>query len=263
MACNVVFLSFIAIGYASAQSPSIYFYSIESNVNNYSLLKIEFDTYLSKFGSYKFLPFKDNVTFEKFINSDMHGVCLLSSWHFQQLRAEALIEPFLVGRRNQANTQRYVLSASNGIRNIQKLRGERISSAGGESYTRSILSKMVAKEDAALLDTIDILVVPKDIDALMIVGFGIVKAALTTENSVAKFGEINPRQHKLLRAIATSEKVLLPLIAAPVTKGNDISHLLTVVDDMENQAEGLPRLRMLGLDGFEKLSAGQLKSLLR
>ncbi len=73
-----------------------------------------------------------------------------------------------------------------------------IASAGSEEYTRKHLKSMVGEKYAEAIDTCQILAVPKDIDALISIGFGLVQAALTTEYSLSKLSAINPGLYKKL-----------------------------------------------------------------
>ena len=170
----------------SSQSQTIYFYSAESNINNFKFLKMEFDRYLSDFGSFTFQPFANIKTFEKFIDSNFSGIYLLSSWHYKLLSTKKEIMPFLVGTHKSETTMKLVLSTQKGIGDIEQLLGGKIASSGSEGYTRRILEEVFGLETSSTLDTIDILAVPKDIDAIMGVGFGLVEAALTTKNSLEK-----------------------------------------------------------------------------
>ncbi len=51
-----VMVLFAAMGQVMGESPTVYFFSPETNINNFSSLKTEFDTYFGDKG--KFQPFK-------------------------------------------------------------------------------------------------------------------------------------------------------------------------------------------------------------
>ena len=57
----------VAIYTFAVSNATIYFYSTETNINNFKSLKMEFDRYLSKLGSFEFQPFIAKETFEKHI----------------------------------------------------------------------------------------------------------------------------------------------------------------------------------------------------
>jgi len=65
----------------AADKTMIYFYSSETNINNFKSLKMAFDQYLSKFGPYEFQPFRGRKAFEKHIEGQKNCfiVCRVGS----------------------------------------------------------------------------------------------------------------------------------------------------------------------------------------
>ena len=111
------FVFLLAEGVSASPKYTLYFYSSETNINNYSSLKAEFDLYLSTQGDYRFQPFCDRETFELFISDNQDGVFLLSSWHYQQLKERVPMEPVLVGLSKNRATQKRVLTTKKNIEN--------------------------------------------------------------------------------------------------------------------------------------------------
>ena len=240
---------------------TIYFYSPETNINNFSSLKAEFDSYLAERGDYQLQPFSKQTDFEKFVTGKKDGVLLVSSWHYRKLRDLLRLEPILVGALKNQSTQKRVLSTKKKMKNLADLKGQKIASAGSKEYTTTILRSMLGAENQDLLDSFRILVVPKDIDALMAVSFGMAKAALTTESSLGKLRKINPKQHGLLRQLATSEEALRPVVAAPKGSVTGLQALLAVIEGMGDRPEGVKRLKMIGLDRMKKLEDSERRIL--
>ncbi len=231
---------------------TVYFYNPETNINHYSLLKGEFDKYLSNYGPFKFQPFSDRKIFEEFLIKQRDGVFLLSSWHYRDLLGKVPIVPVFVGFLNGKTTQRKILSTKEDITSIDSLRGKSIASAGSEEYTKNILTQMLGKEKKNIIQSLKILTVPKDIDALMAVGFGMASSALTAENSFAKLLAINPKQYGLLNQLASME-TLLQIVAAPKQFNENVGLLLSIIQDMMSSAEGKRNLKMISLDGWKKV----------
>ncbi len=231
---------------------TVYFYNPETNINNYVLLKGEFDRYLSGYGSFKFQPFSDSITFEKFLMKQRDGVFLLSSWHYRDMLGKVPIEPVFVGFLKGKTTQRKILSAKESITSIDSLKGKSIASAGSEEYTRNILIQMLGKEKKDIIDSVKILTVPKDIDALMAVGFGMASSALTAEISFSKLLAINPKQYGMLNQLASME-TLLQIVAAPKQFDENVGLLLSIIQDMVSSIDGKMNLKMISLDGWEKV----------
>ncbi len=246
----VSFLFFSSI--FAAPTNTIYFYSPESNINNYVLLKSEFDRCLSHYGHFQFQPFSDRKTFENFITKRNDGVFLLSSWHYQELKGDFPIEPVFVGISNNKSTYREILYSNEDITSIDLLRNRSIASSGNEDYTKDVLIQMLGKERRNIIDSLKILTVPKKIDALMAVGFDLADCALTTEDSFGKLLIINPKRYKMLRQLA-SKDMLLQIIAVPKQFDGDIKLLLSIIEEMMLSTDGRRSLKMIGLDGWQKI----------
>lgn len=232
---------------------TVYFYNPETNINNYVLLKGEFDKYLSNYGPFKFQPFSDRETFEKFIIKQRDGIFLLSSWHYHDLSEKVSMQPILVGFLKGKTTQRKILSANENITSIDYLKGKSIASAGSEEYTKNILIQMLGEDKKKIIDSLKILTVPKDIDALIAVGFGMASSALTSEISFAKLLAINPKQCSMLNQLGSTE-TLLQIVAAPQPFDENVLLLLSIIQDMSSTLEGKRNLKMISLDGWKKIS---------
>ncbi len=250
---------------------TIYFYNPETNINNFASLKIEFDRYLSDYGLFKFQPFSDRKTFEKFIAGKNDGVFLLSSWHYQSLARKLPIESVLVGvsegksmhRKILSTKARYITSIDSleDIINIDSLEGKSVASSGSEDYTRNILVQMLGEGKKNIVDSLKILTVPKDIDALMAVVFEMASLALTTEQGLTKLMSINLKQYGKLKHLVASKEILLPIIAKPKQPDERVNLLLTVIEEMGTSLEGRKKLKMLGIDGWKRLSKAERISL--
>ena len=250
---------------------TIYFYNPETNINNYALLKREFDKYLSDYGNFEFQPFSNSDTFEKYAIVEPEGIFVVSSWYYKILSKKFSIEAALIGVLEGKSMHRKILSIKEqditsadsleDIINIDSLEGKVVTSSGNEEYTRSTLIQMLGEEKRGVIDSLKILTVPKDIDALMAVGFGIANLALTTKNSLIKLYGINPKQYNMIRTLVISDDILLPIVAVPKQSGKKTERLITIIKDMEMSLEGTRKLKMLGLDGWERLSKAERISL--
>ncbi|GJQ59988.1 MAG: hypothetical protein SCALA701_27890 [Candidatus Scalindua sp.] len=250
------FIWFIFLSEIVASPYTIYFYNPETNINNFALLKSEFDKYLSGYGPFTFQPFSDRKTFEKFVDKKRDGIFLLSSWHYQYLKEKIPIEPVYVGISKGKPTQRKILFVKENIMSIESLKGRSIASSGSEEYTKNILLRMLGKEKVSIVNSLKILTVPKDIDALMAFGFGMANAALTTEHTKAKLLTINPKLCDMLKELAGTE-TYLQIVAAPKQINEDIQRLLSLVEKMTSSMGGRKNLKMISLDGWKEVSSAE------
>ncbi|MDR4499765.1 MAG: hypothetical protein MRK02_17880 [Candidatus Scalindua sp.] len=239
---------------------TIYFYNPETNINNFVLLKNEFDRYLSEHGQFTFQPFSDKETFEKFAAKRKSGIFLISSWHYQDLSKKIQIEPVLIGILKGKPIQRKILFAKGDITNVDSLMGKSIASSGSEDYTKNILLQMLGKGKEDIINSLNVLTVPKDIDALMAFGFGMSDAALTTEHTQEKLSKINPKLCNMLNELASTE-TYLQIVAAPKQSDENIQQLLSLIAKMTSSLDGRKNLKMISLDGWKKVSKAERKYL--
>ncbi|MBF0288469.1 MAG: hypothetical protein HQM14_11685 [SAR324 cluster bacterium] len=260
---GLILLSPGLITVAKGADNEVYFYNPESNVNNFTALKREFDRYLQSLGNYRFVPFNHIQFFEKHLQIDqtakMHknAVYLLSSWYYKNLILHYPLHAALIGTIKGKVTQKKILSAQQTISSLQLLQGTNITSAGNQDYTKNILIELMGEDKRKIVSTLQILSVPNDIDALIAVGFGLSHAALTTEYSRSIWASINPQLSQTLNTLAISKDLLLPVVAIPEKPTSGTLELLKVIERMEQEKKGLMLLQMLGLDGWKVIGKNE------
>lgn len=241
-----------------AETITIYFYSSETNINNFKALKMEFDRYLSDFGPYQFQPFSERETFEQEIKGKQNCLFVLSSWHYTNIYQEYKLTPVFVGLRNRKISQKNLL-VSSGTVDLTTVLGGRIASASSEHYSKTLLGQML--HDQTLLPQLKILTVPKDIDALMSLGFGMAKAALTTDYSLNTLNMLNPALYKQMKILAESDETLLLIVAMAKESLEDVQPLMKVLQEMPTTPNGKKNMRMLGLDEWYPLNSSEIAEL--
>lgn len=249
---------------AAEEGPAtIYFFSSETSINNFNMLKGEFDSFFSSAGQHKFQPFRNRSDFENVLHNQRDGLFLMSSWHYAQMPDKTRWRPYLVGRRGNSSTQRHVVSARAGVTNLGQLRGKTIAAAGSKEFATELLLQMLPVGERAQISQYKILTVPKDIDALMSVGFGIAAAAITTEHGLDRLAKLNPRQREKLTLVATGPEKLLPVITGPADAGASGAALRRVLLEMGTVPEGQQLLSMLGLDAWGAIEPAHMEVLLK
>jgi len=248
VSCCAVFFFTALSASALPVKTSLFFYSSESTINNFKSLKMEFDRYLTKYGSYEFQPFSDRETFEKQVKQTGQCILLLSSWHYNKIYKEYGLKALLVGTRNGKKYEERILVTSD-----ETLKAGSIASASSIQHTDSCLQTMIKDKSAVTIT--NILTVPKDIDALMSVGFGMSKFALTTQNTFKELKSANPMLYQKLKVLAKGEEALLPVIAVPEAFMQNAQSLVRIIQDMAADPNGKEKLQMIELDGWQALDA--------
>lgn len=235
---------------------NLYFYSNESTVSSYKTLKAEFDTYLKHQGNYHFQPFDDQATFETFVKGKQDGLFVVSHWHYEHLNAEQRLVPLLVGTHAGKTAVRRVLVGPRGTDSTD-LQGV-VATAFTPEAGRNMLTQILGAQQAQALE---LLQVPKDIDALMSVGFGMADYALSTEEGLAHVAKLNPSFQAQMGITAQGEKTLLLIAAAPASVGTKAQTLANIVQNMGKTPDGKQGMRMLGLDDWQKPSKAEMQLL--
>ncbi len=234
--------------FAEPENTTIYFHSSETNINNFKSLKIKFDSYLSKHGSYEFQPIKDQAAFENCIKTRNNSLLLLSSWHYNIIYKEHSLIPILVGSRKGKKTQKRILvSRKNAIQRQSTMK--KLASASSEYYTQTVLSKMDR------VPTLTILTVPKDIDALFAVGIGVCEFALTTEHAFKKLKVLNHALYKSMKIMDSCEESYFLIAAVPKNMTTSLEDLCKLIKEMWKDPEGKKNLHMLGLDNWQNVNS--------
>ncbi len=237
---------------SAAATSKVCFYNPESNINNFSSLKTEFDRYLSDFGSYEFQPFSSRETFEQFLAQDQAALFLLSNWHFQDLRSKYPLKPVLVGSAGGKTTQRRVLVARKPLQDIASLRGKNIASAGHQDFTQSVLNQMLGRDGRRdIAESLRIIAVPKDIDALMAAALGLASAALTTESALDQLKTLNPKHYDVLQALGKSDELPRVIVAIKESNPNSAA-IVKAFEQMSSVPKGEYAMQMIGLDGWRR-----------
>jgi len=243
----------------AADKTMIYFYSSETNINNFKSLKMAFDKYLSQFGPYEFQPFKGRQAFENQIKEQKNCLLVMSSWHYRYIHKKFALQPAAVGVKNGKKYQKRLLVADTRAVDIDSVKTERIASSSNLDHTGSVLKEMF-KGDLAV-DLMKILIVPKDIDALMSVGFGMSKLALTTKNCLDELTKINPALCKKMKILLEGDESLLLILAVPEGFNTQNNRLVSVIKEMASNPDGRQKIRMLGLDGWQDLDPSDINRL--
>ena len=228
-----------------AETKKVYFYTTESNINDFKSLKINFDEYLSHFGNYEFQAFNKKNTFESYLRDD-NIVVILSSWHYSQIAQKYNLKAKLVALKKDTITDTKVIVG----RKNSPYDGT-LTTAFSKDYTKELISKLVQN------NKLNVLNVPKEIDALMSVGFGMSKFALVSKDSFELLKKVNPflaEQMVIYKESTPSFRMIL----ASKMKEKFNKQIVEIFTNMNNQEIGRKILSMLKIDDIVVLTKSDL-----
>lgn len=247
---KITFLILLFANILFADTQKVYLYTTEINTNNFKSLKVSFDTYLGKYGNYEFQPFNNKKTFEKYLK-DKNSIVILSSWHYRKIAKEYNLEAMLVAQKKGSiyDTKILVGQKNSSLAGV-------VTSAYDKEYTNNLLSDLTNNQSAKL----SVLVVPKEIDALMSVGFGMSRFALVSKESFTLLKEINPFLSKSLKIYGESAPKYRMLLACNKIDEKK-NNLISIFKNMGLTERGKNILNMIGADELVVLNADDLKNL--
>lgn len=238
----------------SEDEQTIFFYNTESNINNFVSLREGFEFYFEKKGGYIFQPFDLRENFQASIRAKRRGnIYILSNWHLKELQKKKVpLEIAMIGTLKGKQEQKKVLSVTKEIVKFEQLKDTVIAAAGTEDYVHNIIKQMLGKGQEKLLEDITILIVPKDLDALLSIVFGVSTGAVSAENGLEKMKQISPSYYEELHELGASKSDYL-LVVATLNKPTEKElQLLEALRKMEETEEGRQILMFLGIDGWRK-----------
>ncbi|MBF0102711.1 MAG: hypothetical protein HQK77_17555 [Desulfobacterales bacterium] len=248
----IVFFVLITSSYADDDSITIHFYSQEVNSTHYKEIKIEFDTYLSKFGHYKFQPYTNNTVFEENLSGKKRFLVMLSSRYYMKIHKQYRLVPLLAAVINGNKFQKSIFVTRSKSSDINSILRDMIASPMNEKDAISELMDMLGRNQS--FSEVNLLTVPKDIDALISVHFGIAQSALIMNNPFITFKNLQPNMCKNIVVFAQGKETLSLILAAPDSFVNESESVVSIIENMPKSEKGNQSLG-LGIEAWEKLES--------
>ncbi|PHS40371.1 MAG: hypothetical protein COB07_04550 [Sulfurovum sp.] len=231
-----------------AESHKVYYYTTDKNIDNFKTLKVNFDRYLARYGQYEFQAFTDKEMFETFLKK-RETIVMLSSLHYKQIAKEYNLNAVFVAENKKSITDTNVII---GKKNAP-LTGT-VTTAFSKKYTKKLLRKTFGISHLALLK------VPKEIDALMSVGYGMSQFAAVSKGSFKLLQKTNSMLTKNMRIYSESDPNYRMLVAANKENVKD-KDFMRIFTNMNKSKNGKSVLKLLGIDNIVKLNSNHLRSL--
>ena len=242
---SIVFLLCVML---FAETHKVYYYTTDKNIDNFKTLKVNFDRYLAKYGAYEFQAFTDKEMFETFLK-DENTIVMLSSLHYKQIAKKHKLNAVFVAQNKKSVTDTNVII---GKKNAP-LQGT-LSTAFSEKYTKKLLRKTFGISHLTLLK------VPKEIDALMSVGYGMSQFASVSKGSFKLLQKTNRTLTKDMRIYSESDPNYRMLVAVNKENVKD-QDFIRIFTNMNKSKNGKSVLKILGIDNIVKLNHTHLREL--
>jgi hypothetical protein len=238
----------------NASRTKIYFYNPEINAARNLVLKSTWDNYLYEFGFYEFQPIDSRDAFTKLVRNEKDAAFIMAEWLYLSFFSdkENRLELAFKGLMNGEDTYQKILVSHNNSIDLEKVT---IACSGSKERAKEFLHSIYPELSALQIAKIKILIVPKDIDAVMALGYGLAEMALTTELGLSRMALLNKNVYKdmiVLKASKPLSRSVLVFKSSNVEINAGLAHALK---NMSNYESGQKAINLLGLDEWQMVDS--------
>lgn len=196
-----------------------YYYNPDSVQSNLSALKKGMDMFLQELNfTSSFQAFSQKIDFDRMIADKQPALVFVPVWYYQEygtsLRLQAFLTPSSAGKTSY---YKVLLVRKNAALALADLAGKTVAMTTMGTDTERKFSSMFQQRYEVDLSKSNIIITPKDADALYALALGQVDAALVSSDTLLAVGDANRRIVEMVKELAFSEPLPMPVLC--VTKG--------------------------------------------
>ena len=265
LTCVVFFFIFIGqnvcISTISANTTfpgEFYYFNPDSPQSNLGRLKQEFQSYLSDNNfSFTFQPFTHFVDFHRLNSEKRPSFILVPEWYYRKYGKDFGLRPLLVPVRNGLTSYKKILLASQ-LSATSASDYEIISFAmttmGPDGATAAI--KELLTEELISVQQLNIISVPKDLDAILALVLGQVKMALVGQDNLQVISDANPRIIRTIKKLDRSITVPMPVLCylEGRVESGDVKKLVEAFKKMTSDSPRNKIMEMLQIDDWQNFT---------
>jgi hypothetical protein len=232
----------------------IYFYNPEINSARNLVLKSTWDNYLYEFGFYEFQPIDSRDAFTKLVRNEKDAAFIMAEWLYSSFFSdkENRLELAFKGSMNGEDTYQKILVSHNNSIDLEKVT---IACSGSKERAKEVLHSIYPELSALQIAKIKILIVPKDIDAVMAVGYGLAEMALTTELGLSRMALMNENVYKGMIVLKASKPISRSVLVFKSSNVELKAGLAHALKNMSNHESGQKAINLLGLDEWQMVDS--------
>lgn len=253
---NLLVLLSLLVVYAASKL-EFYYFNPDSVQSNFSLLSRGFGNFLKQAGlDASFQAFAQKSDFDQRIKDKRPDLVLVPAWYFQQYGQSLGLTPLLASLENgKPNYTKILMVRKADPFTVDELNGRTVAMTTMGPHTEELLSEKYFKDQGVDFSAMNIIITPKDADALYALALGQVDAALVGQETLNMVGSVNQRLLEATKELAASSPVPTPLLcalpgSADKVEVNKMKEML-----LEGSGKGAPSKHtdMLHINGWQKV----------
>lgn len=250
-----IFLCIFAV-YAATKI-KFYYFNPDSVQSNFSLLSRGFGNFLQQAGlDASFQAFTQKSDFDQRIRDIQPDVVLVPAWYFQQYGQSLGLTPLLTSLENgKPNYTKVLMVRKAEPFTLDQLKGKTVAMTTMGPNTEELLSNNYFKDQGVDFSTMNIIVTPKDADALYALTLGQVDAALVGQATLNMVGSVNQRVLEATKELAVSSPVPTPLLCALPGSADkaEVAKMKEILLEGSKNSSSPKHLDMLHINGWQKV----------
>ncbi len=237
-----------------SEQPEFFYFSPQVGSANFSLLKETAEAYFRQAGlPLGFQPFARFEDLQRESARRQPAFLLVPEWALQGACFGERLSMMVRPSRNGRPHDRRALLARKSIPTAARLAGSAIATTvlqGGSAADSGALARFRVEHP-----DVRIIPVPKDVDALLAVGFGQVDAAFVSIAEFEMLARVNPQLTGNLHEIGYSESTPFPAVYATSTASAEVvERLASTLEAAASNAVGRRLVGLLGYDQWSRVS---------
>ncbi|MFH1217751.1 MAG: PhnD/SsuA/transferrin family substrate-binding protein [Pseudomonadota bacterium] len=242
----------------SASTAVFFYFNPDSPQSNMSRLKEAMDSVLAVVDiPLAFQPFAKFSDFDRKVREEPPDFLLLPEWYLKQDGNDKKYEPFLVPVRNGNTTYRKVLLVSRDSSvSIQDLPRVTIAMTPMGMAGMEDLNKVIFNKYGLDGNKLNFVTTAKDSDALFALALNQVRAALVSTDNLDHFGAINPRVLQVVKQLAISDPIPLPLLCfnKDIAGKDEVEKMKSIFLKGKNDSRIAEMMEMLHIDAWQTIN---------
>ena len=232
-----------------------YYFNPDSPQSNLGRLKQEFQAYFSDNNfSYTFQPFTHFVDFHRLNNEKRPSFIFVPEWYYRKYGKDLGLHPLLVPVRNGSTSYKKILLASHvnaAAANDYDIISFAMTTMGSNGTTE-VIKELVADELVSI-QQLNIISVPKDLDAILALALGQVKMALVAQDNLQVISDVNPRIIQTIKILNRSITVPMPVLCylEGRVESGDVKKLVETFKKMTSDQPRNKIMEMLKIDDWQ------------
>ncbi|MFC1524740.1 PhnD/SsuA/transferrin family substrate-binding protein [Thermodesulfobacteriota bacterium] len=251
----IVLLS-LGLSTASAKEYDFFYFNPDSSQGNMGHLKREMDEFLSHSPlKISFQPFVHLVDLERKLDEKKPAFVFVPNWYLAGRGSQLGMKPLLLPARQgkQSYSKVLLVGKDSGI-DLNRIENRSMAMTSMGIDVQPFLDTILFSRHGVQTENLNIVMVPKDSDALFALVLGQVDAALVTMENLEQLEALNPRLVSGVKKIAETDPISLPVLGY-VEGGASVEDLRKFVDyfmQENNDAKKKPIMEMLKIDAWHK-----------